>query len=477
MVHLRKFLGRRTQGFTFESRPNLLPLRAAVSRAVGGLLSAEDSEHKKAVLFRGSVWLARALGLEKAQRLILDYPDFTLENLALLGGEYDFIVTDRVLHLCASLHDAGSETMRVLRPGGWFVHTTCLFDFASRLPLNARRASPSTLSHLFPHATGVRTGTWGSGGRLTTDAAIATWVVGRKAENPPAIAPTVKSRMAKPSWYRFLPRPAKFGVVAAVRNEAPYLLEWIAHYRLLGFDQITIYDNQSNDASSRILGPLSAARVINAVYWTDQPHKQERAYDNARRRLSPFVEWCLFVDLDEFLVLDPGFSLDDILPKQPDISAIGIPWRIYGSGGQRNRRTEPVIERFTSAGFANDCHVKSLVRLRDLRDMGIHMPRRIAGRVVDIGGSAIDVKSLGLLRQAAFGPARINHYFNRSWEEFECKRARGRGDIVGGFHSEKAFDKHDPGDIELRDALKYVPGIKEEVARLRRMIGGSRQEK
>jgi SAM-dependent methyltransferase len=456
LIRLRKWWARLARRLDFELRPDFRFIRSAIQRALKGRLAAEDSESKKAVVLRGSVRLARALGLSKTRLLILDYPDFALENLALLGDEYDFVIADRALHRCDSLEDAAHETMRVLRPGGCFVHTTSSLDFALDMPIDWRRFAPSTLAKLFPHSAEISTGA----------GPLASWIVGRKVAAGGDLNPTAITRSAKPQRYRFRPRRAKFGVVAIVRNEAPYLLQWIAHHRVLGFEQFTIYDNQSNDASARILAPLARAGIINAVYWSDRNDRQRRAYDNAARRLRSSVEWCLFADLDEFLVLDPGLTLDDILPVDPRISAVGIPWRVFGSGGQRNRGTELVIERFTKAAPTFHRLVKSLVRLRDLRKMGIHTPKRIAGRVADIQGSPLDLRT----PRTAASPARINHYFNRSWEEFVSKRLRGDIALLGETYSLSAFDRYGAGEVELIDALPLAPAVRQEVARLRAIV-------
>jgi len=455
LIRFGKLRRRLAQRLDFELRFNLRFIRSAIQRDLKGRLAAEDSEDKTAIVTRGSVWLARMLGLARTRLLILDHPDFTLENLALLSDEYDFVIADRALHRCDSLEDAAHETMRVLRPGGCFVHTACRLDFALGMPFDGRRFASATLARLFPHSSSVSIG----GGLIVG------WVAGRKAVAAD-LEPTAGTRQAKRQRYRFKPRHAKFGVLAIARNEAPYLLQWIAHYRVLGFEQITIYDNQSNDASPRILAALARAGIINAVYWTDRGAKQHRAYDNAARRLRPYVEWCLIADLDEFLVLDPGLTLDDILPVDPAISAIGIPWRIFGSGGQRNRGTELVIERFTKAAPTFHRLVKSLVRLRDVRAMGIHAPKSIAGRVTDIQGLPLDLRT----PRTAASAARINHYFNRSWEEFVCKRLRGDVKAIGKTYPLKAFDRYGAGEVELRDALPLAPAVREEVARLRRIV-------
>jgi hypothetical protein len=295
--------------------------------------------------------------------------------------------------------------------------------------------------------------------------------MGRKAADAPTLAPTIETRAARRQRYRFRPAKTKFGLAAIIRCEAPYLVEWIAHYRVLGFEQITIYDHESNDGTSRILAPLAQAGIINAIYWKDREDRQRRAYNNALRRLRDHVEWCLFADPDEFLVLDPGLTLDDILPTDPKVMAVGIPWRMFGSAGQRNRGTGLVIERFTKAAPTYHRLVKSLVRLRDARKIGIHTPRPIRGRVADVLGKPLDLE----IPQAAPSPARIHHYFNRSWEEFVYKRLRG--DIASKeTYSFSDFDRYGAGEVELPDALPLAPLVKEEMARLRRIIGTVRDD-
>lgn len=305
------------------------------------------------------------------------------------------------------------------------------------------------------------------------DSRWASWVVGRKTPDMPAIAPSVATRVVKkrPRYY-FRPRVSRFAVTAMARNEAPYLLEWIAYYTVLGFGQITIYDNCSNDASPRILHALSKAGVINAVHWKDRKRKQSRAYEQAARRLRPFVEWCLYADIDEFLVLDEGVRPEDIVPPEMDVLAVLLCWRGFSSAGRRNRDTGLVIERFTKAAAKNSVVVKSLVRVAALRRMTVHMPKPSDGeRVVDAEGRTVQGIQWNSIAQPTTGRARLNHYKNRSWEEFQCKRARGIGSAREGvFIPEANFHRWDGPEVELTDILRLAPAVKAEVARLRRIV-------
>ena len=479
MIRLDKLRARLRHSLDFEFRPNFRFINSAIEGALRNRLSHEDSETKRAVVIGDSLWLAGLLGLRKTSLLHLRYPDFTIENLALLSDEHDFVIADRVLHRCDSPTDAARETMRVLRPGGWFVHTTSILDFAPTSTVNRRMLGPCGLRALFPHTVGALAAGWGNPLTAKTtrapdnpeDWSVVSWIVGQKALNAPAITPSLVNRVAKRPWYRFRPRAAKFGVTAMLRNEAPYLLEWIAYYRVLGFGQITLYDNNSNDASSRILSRLSQAGVINAVFWPDRRKKQTRAYNHATRRLRPFVEWSLFADLDEFLVLEPGRSLDDLLPRDPDVAAVAIAWRFFGSAGKRNREVGLTIERFIKAAPENSRVVKTLARLQNLSSMSIHLPRLIDGRVTDVEGRNVDDLRSTSIPCATSGLARLNHYRSRSWEEFECKRARGFGATPGWFMPQSSFDRGGAGEVEVTDTLRLAPSVKEEIRRLRDIVG------
>lgn len=459
---------RAVQAIYCECRPDLGFITAAGHAALKDRLAAEDSPDKTAVAIGDSQLLARTVGLHRSRLLTLDYPEYTIANLPMLSGGYDFLIADRALHLCENLEDGVRETLRVLRPGGWYVHTTSILDFTIGLPPDPRRWSGAALGRLF----GDGTTSQSNGGAAGS---VSSWVMGRKAEASGTTIPTVETIARKRRWYPRVRRPAKakLGVVAIARNEAPYLLEWIAHYRVLGFERIVIYDNDSNDASWRILSRLAKAGEIEAVYWHVRPgvHKHESAYGHAMAMLYDRLEWCLVVDLDEFLVLDEGVTIDQLLPADPAVGAMAFPWRVLGSAGHERRAHGLTIERFTRGSAINDPTIKSLVRPRDVARMRTHFPHLSRGRMVDPLGNTLAPRNP--TERPLQGPARIHHYCTRSREEFEFKRARGRG---GGEHGSRRdpsyFDVMDCNDVTLTDALRMAPAVRQEIDRLRRIVHG-----
>jgi len=64
-----------------DIRPRFGWIDVAARAALRDRLAGEDSADKVAVVIGGSAALAHALGLRKARLLILDFPEFTIENL------------------------------------------------------------------------------------------------------------------------------------------------------------------------------------------------------------------------------------------------------------------------------------------------------------------------------------------------------------------------------------------------------------
>jgi muconolactone delta-isomerase len=57
-------------------------------------------------------------------------------------------------------------------------------------------------------------------------------------------------------------------LVATLKNEGPYLWEWVAYHKSIGFDNIVIFQNDSNDMTHGILHEMpfqSYAKRVTAL--------------------------------------------------------------------------------------------------------------------------------------------------------------------------------------------------------------------
>lgn len=47
----------------------------------------------------------------------------------------------------------------------------------------------------------------------------------------------------------------KLAICVIVKNEAPYMKEWIDYHRLVGVEKFYVYDNESTDSLLSVLAP------------------------------------------------------------------------------------------------------------------------------------------------------------------------------------------------------------------------------
>jgi hypothetical protein len=269
-------------------------------------------------------------------------------------------------------------------------------------------------------------------------------------------------------------------VCAIVKDERRYLIEWVAYYRLLGFDRIQLYSNDCSDGTDRLLDAMEKAGLVEHRRWPSRAGEspQEGAYQDAVRRCE--TRWILFVDADEFLRLIDDDDVHQFLARFPDdVSAVAMSWRIFGSGGLMRFEPAPVIERFTRAAPRDhpiNWHVKSMGVAADIIHAGAHGVALARGRYVMANGVEIALKDNAYARPPRYRVAQINHYVVKSRAEFEDKRRRGNVAIApekldeAALRNQAFFASHDRNEEEFRDILVHLPALKAEMARISRTV-------
>jgi Glycosyltransferase family 92 len=246
----------------------------------------------------------------------------------------------------------------------------------------------------------------------------------------PASTPRKKQRATPPNVIGkgpLLSAPGlQLGVVVIIRNEAPYLGEWLAYHHALGVDHVFIYDNGSTDDLHEVIEPWVNHGLATVVHWP-LPGGQIDAYSHALRFYGPSLEWLAFFDVDEFVVPLVDDDIPSLLARFPDAADVRIPRVDFGFSGHRTPPTQLTIEAYTEVAnvFGRDPRkpprVKSVVRPGSISAVGIHTAT-VADDPRGPDGSPVPSTTVG---QACREYVQLNHYYTRSFEEFEAKRFRG----------------------------------------------------
>jgi hypothetical protein len=239
----------------------------------------------------------------------------------------------------------------------------------------------------------------------------------------------------------------KCALVATVRDEGIILLEWIAHNRLLGFDKLFIYSNDNVDGSEDLLNALHRAGIIHLTWNVAAPgvKVQLKAYRHAVW-FQPELwdhEWVAFLDADEFVfpTFDGGIAsvtqyLDHVESKY-DCAQVSLNWRWFPGSLEFSRQPGLLFEKFPTSWWHN-C-VKSFSKLRLIHDLNAHYSflKDVATSINCHGEKWTPNNSMNpKILSPKLG--QVNHYWNRSFEEFYLRIRRGLPSS-GGFHDWSTF--------------------------------------
>lgn len=229
-------------------------------------------------------------------------------------------------------------------------------------------------------------------------------------------------------------------IISTMKNEASFVLEWIAYHSVIGFTDFLIYTNDCDDCTVEILERLQELGVVthqeNHVLRRG-PHKS--ALKSAKTHpVTAAADWVLISDIDEFLVVKVGDgTVQDLVNHVPsDAEVIPVTWRLFSHDDQIAFQDKPVIEQFTDAekslksGGFPDRFVKSLFRRQnELERFGLHGPKEATNFVWRQPDGHLLGSEDNLTRPAtsfAYDVAQINHYAVGSVDSFLVKRDRGR---------------------------------------------------
>ena len=266
----------------------------------------------------------------------------------------------------------------------------------------------------------------------------------------------------------------RVGICAIAKNESPYLAEWAIYHKLIGFDDILVYDHQSTDDSRAVLQKLQSAGFLRYQPW-DHPsdgNAQKRAYADGLLRNANKLDWICFIDLDEFVVIP---ELDDIhafIQTIPDLDALAINWKLFGTSGHERWTDGLVIERFTMCGVHDSGNraVKTLAKTDRLVQPNLHNHSFAEGVVYQTINGDVIPPNMGKSATVSHDRIRINHYFTKSREVWDAKVARGRetkpADSPDHYRREKHFQMHNKNDCVDAYMSKFIAPIREQMKRL-----------
>jgi hypothetical protein len=237
--------------------------------------------------------------------------------------------------------------------------------------------------------------------------------------------------------------------VLCVRNEAAFLLDWLAWHRSAGISDVVVVSNDCDDGTDVMLDRLQAlgrlTHLRNAAPYGKGGIQFSGLKLAGRTEAVKRADWLVTLDIDEFVNVHVGDrTLPALIAALPEATAITLTWRNFGNAGVMAYEDSPVPLQFTRAGPRpmawpwRAAMFKTLYRNDKIyRNLGVHRPRnpnadRLAeARWFDGEGRALPAEmAAGRIfsdyRVPQHGLVQLNHYPLGSVDSYVLKADRGR---------------------------------------------------
>jgi hypothetical protein len=218
--------------------------------------------------------------------------------------------------------------------------------------------------------------------------------------------------------------------ITMVRNEAPYLREWIEYHRLIGVQKFYLYDNCSDDNIKEVLQPYINTGIVDYTYYPGEK-AQVSGFNDAIKRFKNEAKYIAIIDIDEFIVPVQQNTIIEVIndvrnnakSRKKLFAGLVIKWVNYGFDGHYSKPDGLVIENFKKTDGISLCH-KTIINPRMVMHYQLHDGIYFLNRFgVDENGE--DVTGFVEPSKATINKIRINHYWTKSYEEFKEKHNKG----------------------------------------------------
>ena len=161
-------------------------------------------------------------------------------------------------------------------------------------------------------------------------------------------------------------------ICAMAKNEHLYINDWIKWYIKLGFDRIYLYDN--DDLDKPFIKDYISEEYREKVEIIDirgrfENRLQHKIYTEFYRDYGSLFDWCLFCDIDEFLVGIHDIHYFFSNPIYKYARQIRIMWKLFGDDDFITRdMSKPVYEVFKKPIYKS--YAKNLIDRGNLERQG-----------------------------------------------------------------------------------------------------------
>jgi len=142
-------------------------------------------------------------------------------------------------------------------------------------------------------------------------------------------------------------------------RDEKHIKEWVAHHLNLGFDFIYIFDHKSLEPISKQFKPNPKLKIERIDYTID--FLKESLMMKAKAHAKSY-DWMLYLDADEFLVLNQHQLVHELLQTYETYNQVGFNWLVFGSNYLTTEPDGMILENYIRCNSKLNMRIKTFVR-------------------------------------------------------------------------------------------------------------------
>ncbi len=296
-------------------------------------------------------------------------------------------------------------------------------------------------------------------------------------------------RMPKLKAPKVNPNNNSTTIITTMKNEGPFILEWIAYHRVIGVDNFLVFTNDCTDGTDAFHDLLQEKGI---VQHRDNPFKktglkpQHAALQAGENEdIIKNADWVICMDVDEFINIKVGDgTLSSLFDAVGDANMISLTWRLFGNSDIHEFKDGPILADYSRCAheMTRKPHqawgFKTLFRNIGLfKKLGVHRPKGLNPQLWEsinwVNGSGNPMPK-EFFRNAwrstqetvGYDLVCLNHYAVRSAESFLVKRDRGRVNHVDRDQGLAYWFRMNHNVAEDHSIQRMLPALQAEMDKL-----------
>ncbi|WP_422065471.1 glycosyltransferase family 2 protein [Shimia sp.] len=278
-------------------------------------------------------------------------------------------------------------------------------------------------------------------------------------------------------------------IITCMKNEGPFILEWLAYHRAIGVKDVLVYTNDCNDGTDTFLDLLQSKGFVqhreNPFKGTNLKPQHAALQAGENEPVIQKADWVISMDVDEFINVKTGNgTLPALFEAVGDANLISCTWRLFGNSDVHEYHDKPLMAQFTRCAreMTRKPHqawgFKTLYRNIGLfKKLGVHRPKglnpQLWSHINWVNGSGSPLPK-DMYRNAwrstadtiGYDLVQLNHYAVRSAESFLVKRDRGRVNHVDRDQGMAYWFRMNNNTEEDLSIQRMIPAMQDEMDRL-----------